>query len=728
MPRGRCASAGRGAGTPGSKSRGIDWTAASKHWAFQPIRQPGRPPVKDAAWPRSPIDPFVLARLEAAGLTPSPPADRRTLIRRAYFDLIGLPPTPRRSRRSSATAPTDAFARVVDRLLASPRYGERWGRHWLDVARYADTKDGVLMFGDDRVRPYAYTYRDYVIRAFNDDLPFDRFVLEQLAADQLEPKDEPWRLAAMGFLTLGRMFDNNIHDILDDRIDVVTRGLLGLTVACARCHDHKYDPIPHRRLLLALRRLRQQRAAPGAAAHRAPGRAARLRRVREAGGGQAGRAAAVPRRPVRDAAQETARQRVGDYLVRAATDRARPAGDGHLLPLARARGPAARRSWPAGAAFLRQRADRRRPGLRPLARPDEARRRRLRRRGEHRPGPMVDPARGDPPGTAQPAGRRGARPRLAQGQGRRARASTASCSAASTRSRRRPAGEPRQPAEADKATPADPRDRRPARTAPPTSPRSQTWSYMSRSEKDAFGGKQVELDRMAVKAAGNAAAAGDGAERRRRAVRPARLRPRQSRPAGRARPAAVPPRPGRRAAAPFTHGSGRLDLARAITAADNPLTGRVIVNRVWMHHFGEPLVHNAITLTLTNRSANPFANVKVEEVNGIRSFDPISSLSSGGTCDEKIHVNFNGRADPIKANILLNNGQKIPVKIVPVIGELVRPELTSNAEFESRQSNALSSFVCCAVRRLLLRVCVPACVCACGLLPQRNWVVCLKLQ
>ena len=128
-----------------------------------------RPPVKDRDWPQSPIDPFVLARLEAAGLTPSPPADRRTLLRRAYYDLIGLPPTAEEIEAFERDRSADAFARVVDRLLASPRYGERWGRHWLDVARYADTKDGVLMFGDDRVRPYAYTYRDYVIRAFNED-------------------------------------------------------------------------------------------------------------------------------------------------------------------------------------------------------------------------------------------------------------------------------------------------------------------------------------------------------------------------------------------------------------------------------------------------------------------------------------------------------------------------------------------------------------------------------
>src|SRR5690606_24297216 len=133
----------------------------------------------------------------------------------------------------------DAFARVVDRLLASPHYGERWGRHWLDVARYADTKGYV--FTEEGKYPYSYTYRDYVIRAFNDDLPFDRFVLEQLAADLLPLEDDKRPLAAMGFLTLGRRFGNNMHDIIDDRIDVVTRGLLGLTVACARCHDHKYD-------------------------------------------------------------------------------------------------------------------------------------------------------------------------------------------------------------------------------------------------------------------------------------------------------------------------------------------------------------------------------------------------------------------------------------------------------------------------------------------------------
>src|SRR3712207_1888866 len=132
--------------------------------------------------------------------------------------------------------------KVVDRLPASPHYGERWGRHWLDVARYADSKGYV--FQEERKYPYAYTYRDYVIRSFNEDKPFDRFVLEQLAADRLDLGDDKHPLAALGFLTLGRRFLNNTHDIIDDRIDVVTRGLLGLTVTCARCHDHKFDPIP----------------------------------------------------------------------------------------------------------------------------------------------------------------------------------------------------------------------------------------------------------------------------------------------------------------------------------------------------------------------------------------------------------------------------------------------------------------------------------------------------
>ncbi len=232
---------------------GAHWTADApgaiaaadhaSHWAFAPIRATAVPKVANEAWPRTAIDRFVLAILEEQGMAPAPPADRVTLLRRATFDLVGLPPDEAQIAAFANDPAPDAFAKAVDRLLESPHYGERWGRHWLDVARYADTK-GYVRLAEERRFHYAFTYRDYVIRAFNDDLPFDRFIVEQLAADQLPLGDDAGALAALGFLTLGRQFTGNKHDIIDDRIDVVTRGLLGLTVTCARCHDHKYDPIP----------------------------------------------------------------------------------------------------------------------------------------------------------------------------------------------------------------------------------------------------------------------------------------------------------------------------------------------------------------------------------------------------------------------------------------------------------------------------------------------------
>ena len=233
------------------------------------------------------VDAFVLSRLEAAGLTPSPEADKRTLIRRATIDLWGIPPTADEVDAFESDRSPDAFERLVDRLLASPRYGERWGRHWLDVARYADTKGYV--FTQDRRYPYAYTYRDYVITALNVDLGYDQFIVEQIAADQLPRGGDNRPLAALGFLTVGRRFLLDQNEIIDDRIDVVTRGLLGLTVTCARCHDHKFDPIPTEDYYSSLRRLRQLgRAgrAPLAGPARRPGKVGRL--PSEAGRGHAG--------------------------------------------------------------------------------------------------------------------------------------------------------------------------------------------------------------------------------------------------------------------------------------------------------------------------------------------------------------------------------------------------------------------------------------------------------
>jgi mono/diheme cytochrome c family protein len=222
---------------PGATSASAD--LAKTHWSFQPMRLP-TPPEPSV----SPIDAFLNAKIKSAGLTPSGRANRRTLIRRSSFDLIGLPPSPADVDAFLADSDPDAkaFAKVVDRMLASPQYGERWGRYWLDVARYADSKGYV--FTEETRYPFSYTYRDWVVTAFNEDLPYDQFVLEQIAADRLPQPADNRHLAALGFLTVGRRFLQDQNEIIDDRIDVVTRGLLGLSVSCARCHNHKFDPIP----------------------------------------------------------------------------------------------------------------------------------------------------------------------------------------------------------------------------------------------------------------------------------------------------------------------------------------------------------------------------------------------------------------------------------------------------------------------------------------------------
>ena len=222
------------------------------HWAFQPVKDAPAPEVRDRDWPASPIDRFILARLEAGGLAPAPPAGRRTLIRRATFDLTGLPPAPEDVDAFVNDPDPDgaAFSKVVDRLLASPHYGERWGRRWLDVVRYADTTANDGNF----VMRYAWRYRDYVVEAFNRDTPYDRFIVEQLAGDLLphdgDPRVTAERTIATGFLMVGpkALAETDKEqvklDIADEQIDVTGRAFLGLTLGCARCHDHKFDPIP----------------------------------------------------------------------------------------------------------------------------------------------------------------------------------------------------------------------------------------------------------------------------------------------------------------------------------------------------------------------------------------------------------------------------------------------------------------------------------------------------
>ncbi len=233
--------------------QGLPWPAEaapvahdpSKHWAFQTVTTPVAPVIAstDAAKVRQPLDRFVLAKLKSAGLDFNPEAPREVVIRRLTLALWGFNPSAEEIAAFVADQDPLATEKLVDRLLAAPAFGERWARHWLDVARYSDTKGYV--FQEERRYPYAYTYRDWVVNAFNQDTPYDQFLRLQLAADQIAKDPENNRdLAALGFLTLGRRFLNSVPDIIDDRIDVVMRGTQGLTMACARCHDHKFDPLP----------------------------------------------------------------------------------------------------------------------------------------------------------------------------------------------------------------------------------------------------------------------------------------------------------------------------------------------------------------------------------------------------------------------------------------------------------------------------------------------------
>ncbi len=221
---------------------GATW---QNHWAFEPIQRPQPPAVRHGEWVRNPIDALIAERLEQAELTPAAPADPVALVRRLYYDLTGLPPTPEEVDAFVADASSNAYERLVDKLLDSPRYGERWGRHWLDLVRYADTNS----FERDGVKPNAWKYRDYVIRSFNDDKPYDQFIREQLAGDEL-PEATTETLIATGYYRLGLWDDEPAdrllarYDELDDIVATTGQVFLGLTVNCGRCHDHKIDPFP----------------------------------------------------------------------------------------------------------------------------------------------------------------------------------------------------------------------------------------------------------------------------------------------------------------------------------------------------------------------------------------------------------------------------------------------------------------------------------------------------
>ncbi|HWB10214.1 MAG TPA: PSD1 and planctomycete cytochrome C domain-containing protein [Pirellulales bacterium] len=529
--------------------------AASQHWAFQPIVRPTVPAGVH------PIDFLIEQKLGEQNFVVTEPADMRTLVRRTTFDLLGLPPT-----EQQLTTTREGYPQFVKELLASPRYGERWARHWLDVARYSDAKDGVLMYGDARIRPFAYTYRDYVIRAFNDDKPFDDFIREQLAADQLNlPPDSP-DLAAMGLLTLGRMFDSNRHDVIDDQIDVVGRGFLGLSLACSRCHDHKYDPIPtadyyslYGVFASCVEPYDRPRIGPLDDAGKAfeDEFAGKLKEI------------ADQQQAHYDAALKTARERTPDYLVHVATTEP-DVSETTIFFLSltpeqlrpqitkRWRQLLARRVFPDDPVFgpwhdlMHE----------PVLKPDEWKARGVDQR-------IIDGLVAAKPTTASD---------VAKAYG------TIILNAWM-------AG----------ATEEDPLvGLLLSRDGPVWFPKRDVAFYLSRQPGDAYRGLLGQLDAIAVKH--------KDAPARAMIVHDAEVLCdpvifQRGDPSARGTP--VPRRfleilsPSERQ--PFTHGAGRLDLANAIASRTNPLTARVWVNRVWMHHFGEPLVENPADFGLQAR-------------------------------------------------------------------------------------------------------------------------------
>lgn len=568
-------------GQPGEleTASSIDFDAARRHWAYQPITPPQAPEVDHGEWARSSIDRFVLARLEAAGLTPSPRADRRTLIRRVSFDLVGLPPTQEEVEAFATDNSPDAYNRLVDRLLSSPQYGERWGRHWLDVARYSDTKDLVLTIGKDSVRPYAYTYRDYVIRAFNRDLPFDQFIHEQLAADKIEPRVEPWKLAAMGFLTLGPLYDDNTPDILDDHIDTVTRAFLGLTVSCARCHDHKYDAIPTEDYYalygvfassekpLEPPLIDDPKNTPGSAEFQKDYdlQIAELRKHIDS---------------QYEEITEGARMHTAEYLVRVATqepDFFETATFYRSLSPDDLR-PKLLRQW---RQYLANHAHPQHPVFGPWHDLMEIPEDEL----SQRSGEVLARWSKVKPGT----GPRELNPLVARAIGKATITTRADIARLYgellkhiyTQSKESPtAGDTAREQLLTIVTGAD---------GPYFFPKASTEPHMSRVPRNTYANLILKLDQLAVKKPGappRAMILVDTAELYDPWVFVRGDPSQPGKPVSRRFLTVL----GGTERGPFPNGSGRLDLARAISAPDNPLTSRVLVNRVWMHHFGEPLV------------------------------------------------------------------------------------------------------------------------------------------
>jgi mono/diheme cytochrome c family protein len=558
--------------------------ARARHWAFQPVTKPVLPAIKKKRWVQTPVDAFVLAKLEQKKIKPAPPADRRTLVRRVTYDLIGLPPTPEEVEGFVKDKRPDAYAQLVDRLLASPHYGERWGRYWLDVARYADTK-GYLAGGEERRYPFSYTYRDYVVRAFNKDKPYDQFLIEQIAADRLPLGEDKSTLSAMGFLTLGRRFLNNQNDIIDDRLDVVTRGTLGLTVTCARCHDHKFDPIPQK----------DYYALHGVfASSEEPAEQPLLRPLRDSPEYQdylkekAKIEVEMEEFKDKEIAKfiEELRQNVGDYLLGAREAKlGEDAAKFETFAIERKLIPAVLRRW---INELEARSKKPDPIFTPwfelskLAEPDFSTNAK----------PLLAKFSADS-ASVNPAVAKTIADRAPESLKQVAEAYTklfreidadwkTNLTVAANEKKPAPTGLPnpdhealRQALYADGASANPPKDevrtihaRRLGEGAAPYRNRIEalSWTHPGVPLRAIALADRANPGNSHVFLRGNPGSPGAEAPRRFLEV------------------LSEPNTP------PFTNSSGRLELARAIASGDNPLTARVYVNRVWLHHFGEGLV------------------------------------------------------------------------------------------------------------------------------------------
>jgi mono/diheme cytochrome c family protein len=556
--------------------------AQRKHWAFQPIGNPAPPAVHNNDWCQTPIDRFVLSRLEARQLAPSPRADRRTLIRRVSYDLTGLPPSPAEVEEFVRDPDPNAYTKLVDRLLASPQYGEHWARHWLDLARYSDTK-GYVYAREERFWVHASSYRDWVVRAFNEDLSYDRFLLLQIAADQVAPHD-PASWAAMGFLTLGRRFLGVTYDIIDDRIDVVTRGTMGLTVACARCHDHKYDPIPTADYysLYGVFQNCAERFVPIEPARHSASPSTAFEQEFERRQQKLQHAMATSRTE----ATARARQRVSEYLLAQLELQKYPEERFNQMLTTSDLIPAFVRNWQTFLAWTAKTGNaifipwHRFASLRD----DEF----SSRAGEvtkqlHAAGPAINPlvaaAFATPPASMREVAERYGRLFVDVDRQWHKLCGTPKGSAAS------PLGLSEGPAEALRQVLDGP-------LSPCFIPEEgivNTEVYYDSPTIVALWGLQGQVDRLLIEspqAPPYAVALVD-----RQLIQEPRIF-RRGNPATKGEE--VPRRflevvAGQRRK-PFSHGSGRLELAKQIASPDNPLTARVWANRVWMHHFGAGLV------------------------------------------------------------------------------------------------------------------------------------------